>query len=149
MNDSGSFLSAQGQRRRAEIARLARAAARERRRRRRIQIRTTGTAVAGFLLFCLTVAQWPRRNALPIERPQIAIHDSTPSPKPGPDISNPSAVTVTRIETDPDITARLALPRQPARWRVVGDDDLLQTLAEAGHPAGLVRMNGQAILLLR
>lgn len=41
------------------------------------------------------------------------------------------------------------IPAQPAerRWVTIGDDQLLAALAQAGQPSGMVRLNGQAILV--
>jgi hypothetical protein len=144
MNDRVQFLSEEGQRRREAIADMARTAARARRQKR--SRRRAITTLAGVACLCVGVAEWSRHAATPIDPPHVVVKNERTPANPPP---IPTGVVVTRIETDPNITARLALPRQPARWRVVGDDDLLRTLAEAGHPAGLVRMNGQAILMLR
>ncbi|HSV13671.1 MAG TPA: hypothetical protein VLI90_05390 [Tepidisphaeraceae bacterium] len=140
-SDGGVFLTQEGLQRREQIAAMARAAARARRR-RRVQVRmiSVSAAVAVCAFTAVTLNDRPRRVTMPGYLPHVAVRNSSPR-APG--------VIVARIETDPNITTRLAIPRQPPRWRVVGDDDLLQTLTEAGHPAGLVRMNGQAMLLVR
>jgi hypothetical protein len=56
---------------------------------------------------------------------------------------------ITTIVTQPGITAQLTLPSHRPRWERIGDDELLQSLAEAGQPAGLINVNGQTVLLSR
>jgi hypothetical protein len=57
--------------------------------------------------------------------------------------------TIVRIDTEPGIADRLAIPNRPPAWARAGDQELLRSLADAGHPAGLIYVNGQAILLSR
>src|SRR5438477_10113167 len=55
-------------------------------------------------------------------------------------------IVIERIPTDPTITDRLSVLPSP-KWQVVSDDELLQSLANAGQPAGLVQMDGKTVLL--
>jgi hypothetical protein len=98
------------------------------------------------LRIAITIVACPRRSILPNHLPPGVVNHTAKSAIPA---APPPAVVLRRIETERKIAARLELPRQELRWRVVGDDDLFHILAPAGHPAGLVRMNGRAILLLR
>jgi hypothetical protein len=134
-------LSPEGERRREAIAAMARHAARGRRLRRRVI--QSSVAAAVLLALCWPTVLWLRssgRQALP----DRVVVESNPSPTVAM-----SSVAINRVETDAGITERLSIHRPQPRWQAVGDDDLLQTLAQAGHPAGLVEMNGEARLLLR
>ena len=54
--------------------------------------------------------------------------------------------TVERIATDPGIAARLSILPKP-KWQAVDDNELLQSFAAAGEPAGLIHLDDQTILL--
>ena len=56
---------------------------------------------------------------------------------------------VSRIETDPDIVQRLALPERASHVEIIRDEQLLQELAAAHEPAGLAYVDGKAILMFR
>ena len=151
MNEMNVILSEEGQRRRDAIGRLAREAARQRWKRRRV-----GRAVAVGVLVLIGV--WtmrsmqstarPRQEVRADHRPPLPVHPVAPAPMPEAP-PPPPRILVSRIETDPTITSRLSIGYPPPRWQVIGDDDLLRTLADAGHPAGLIRVNGQEILMTR
>jgi hypothetical protein len=57
-----------------------------------------------------------------------------------------SAFPIEQIKTDPTIADRLSISPDP-HWQQMSDDDLLQTLAAAGQPGGLVHVDGQTILV--
>jgi hypothetical protein len=132
-------LSPQGERRREQLLVVARAAARAHRQKRHQRLVILAT-ISGLMVPLVTAL------VLQYRRQPVSVAHYTPQPSSPP---QPPSVIIAPIETDADITARLALPATPARWRWVGDDELLQTLADAGRPAGLVRINGQSLLLLR
>jgi hypothetical protein len=142
IDEVSPILSPQGQRRREEIGRLAAHAAR-----RRKQRRSAGRAVAAFVCVGLVLGGMSiaRLEHQPTDRSPIVATPVTPLAHATP----PSTITIARIETDSTITDRLAIRNASPRWRTIGDDELLRTLADAGHPAGLISMNGQEVLLTR
>jgi hypothetical protein len=145
MNDAEEPLSPRGQRRREQILANAVAEAKMiRGRRQRLRFGATAGA-ALFLVVCVAITA--RHRAPTPEASVTLLPRTTPAPTPLPLPS--SAVIIDRIHSDAELTARLALPPTAPKWRFIGDDELLHTLADAGHPAGLVRMNGQAMLLER
>ena len=129
-------LSKQGTIRRQQILSLAHAEARRRRRRLLIgrSFLVAGMfAVAGSIVWSLI--RLPG-NPLPVARVL-------------PVAPPPPVVAIEYVQTDPTITDRLSIKPEPPRWTNVGDDELLQELAAAGQPAGIVCMNGKTILLPR
>jgi hypothetical protein len=60
--------------------------------------------------------------------------------------SSSDVSSVERIATDPTIASRLSVSTTP-RWETVDDTELLQSYAAAGQSAGLIRADGQTILL--
>jgi hypothetical protein len=58
-------------------------------------------------------------------------------------------IAVEYLQTDPTITDRLTLPPVQPRWTSIDDRQLLDELAAAGQPAGIVCMNGKTFLLPR
>jgi hypothetical protein len=142
IDEVSPILSPQGQRRREKIGRLAAQAARQRKRRRIAGRAIVSLACFGLVLSGMWIARSERRpsDRSPIvERPVVPLAHATPA----------STITIARIETDGTITDRLAIRNVSPRWRTIGDDELLRTLADAGHPAGLISMNGQEVLLTR
>jgi hypothetical protein len=127
-------LSVAGEARREEILRLAKGEAR-RRRRRRVGVRIGAVcAVLGLGV----VMMWPGGKATEVAVKVLP----TKAPEPAAELK------ITFIQTDPTIADRLAV--SPARsWTVMDDDQLLRSMADAGHPAGLISMNGQTFLLPR
>lgn len=142
-----TVLSPGGDRRREEIRRDAQRFASQKRRRR--------TALRAGGLAALFVAAWlafPREHPEPAR--QIAIpRVSAPEKSAAPSIvrsTNPRPpITIARIQTDPTLTSRLAIPRQSPTWQTIGDDALLKTLADAGKPAGLAYADGRTIIMFR
>ena len=134
MFESDVPLSVAGKARREEILRLAKGEVR-RRRRRRVAVRVGAMcAVLGLGVMVM----WPSGRTvevavkvLPMKAPERA-----------------AGLRITFIQTDPTIADRLSV--SPARsWTVMDDDQLLRSMADAGHPAGLISMNGQTFLLPR
>ncbi|WP_428940228.1 hypothetical protein [Fontivita pretiosa] len=140
-------LSSEGLRRREQILAAARRVARRRRWRRRALRGGDVIAVVAILvtlyvqLFPKPTARQPRPTGPIVHQP-----DSLPSPTATP----VNAIVITWIATDPTLVDRLAIdPHRPRIWRSIDDEELIQTLAEAGQHAGIIRMNDQAILLTR
>ena len=137
-------LSPEGEARHLEILRLAKGEARglrHRRAARRIAIACALAAVVGILL--------PHRHPPRIvQLPAPATRHIAPHPSTRP-TRQPREIIITRIETDPMIAARLAIPPQQPTWLKIGDDALLQRLADAGKPAGLAYVDGRTIILFR
>jgi hypothetical protein len=129
MIDFDEPLSAQGYARRDQILALAKDAARSRRRRRRIM------PAAGCAALVLAISLVGLRRHSP--HLEIAVNPGTSSS----DVSS-----VERIATDPTIASRLSVSTTP-RWETVDDTELLQSYAAAGQSAGLIRADGQTILL--
>ncbi len=72
-------------------------------------------------------------------------HSSTPATR---SVTAPAGIVVTYVRTDPTILARLRVdPAAPRRWEFIGDRELLDSLAAAGQPAGLIRTGGRVLLV--
>jgi hypothetical protein len=139
MSDFHPALSSVGEKRRGQILDLALAEAR-RRRRRRVTSQAALAAMAGLLVAVL----------IP---PLLRIHRAPDHPitlknlQPAPSTSPPPPTLVTRIETDPHILERLAIPPHPSHVTLITDGELLDGLATAHRPAALAYVNGKATLL--
>jgi hypothetical protein len=79
----------------------------------------------------------------PSPPPPVAVRPVDPIP------TQPPALAVTRIATDPHIIARLSIPPSPLSVTLINDRELLTELATANRPAGLAYVNGKAMLLYR
>jgi len=134
-------LSEAGQLRRQQILLLAQGQARRRRRARRNR-RGGGFVVLGLIAAAVL---WPRHHDRRNSSSPIA-RASPPASQPS---SEPSGIVVQYIQTDPTIADRLTLGPQTPRWTSIDDRQLLDELAAAGQPGGIVSMNGKTMLLLR
>jgi hypothetical protein len=134
-----SELSAHAVVRRESILQLAKGEARRRQRTRR-------ALRASMLVFALLAVSFIGRLMLPHSAapPQIAIR-----PLPSAPIAQKSLVRIERIETDPNITARLAIAPATPMWKRITDRELLEALADAGKPAGIIEVNGHTTLVPR
>lgn len=137
MIDDEMGLSAAGKARRDQILRLAVGEAGARKRRRRVAragmvLTIIGISVSAFFMF--------QRVEHPVPVP-VAI-DTPTTPQTAPALA-------TRIQTDPTIVQRLSIPPQPRSWTIIGDDELLRSLADAGKPAGIIYYDGHATLVPR
>ena len=149
MRDDADILSTAGDRRRAAILTMAlSAAARRRTRRRRVRVGAGTLAIAA-----LVAVVWPRPAPVRTVPVPVAVLTHRPTSRPTVVSSHPPerppTVTVERIETDPTIADRLALRSGRSRWVMLDDAGLVRELAAAGRPGGVVRINGEARLLLR
>jgi hypothetical protein len=144
MIEEADILSPQGRRRRDEIGRLAREAARRRRNKRRIV-----RAAVSVVLLGVAIEMYSFRPVPPAQRPPVARIEAKVAPTAAPSPPADSGITVALIKTESGISDRLSIPAKPPDWTKAGDDELLQSLADAGHPSGLLYTNGQAILLAR
>jgi hypothetical protein len=113
------------------------------RRRRRLAIRG-GAVVITLLAIGAAVLRLQHTTLHPSER---SIVESLSPPAPAPHRALAATFAIERIQTDPTIARRLAVPQSPPRWQRLDDDHLLQELAQAGKPAGLIKIDGQAALL--
>ncbi len=137
MNEEDRPLSAAGEARRDHIGRLARRAAGRRRGRR-----LAGRGVLGLAaVVALVPLFWPRRGPPFAVVPRRATAPVVPA-------AEPSCV-ITFVGTDPTITARLSARPGPPGWVVIDDRQLLDALASAGRPAGLVARDGRSVVLYR
>ena len=137
MSESPILLSQSGERRREAILDLALVAARGRRR-RRIALRASLAAILILVLLSPILRSLRPRDA------HTVVHHTEPLPPRVP----PSPV-VERIETDPHIIERLAIPPTHAKVIIINDTELLGDLAMADRPAGLAYINGKAQLVFR
>jgi hypothetical protein len=130
--------------RRAEILRLALGEASRRKRKR-----TAARAVGGVIITALAMVFWMDRSnsKSPVHRPEEIVSNLHPASEPSAPTA--SIATIEFIQNDPTLIDRLAIPAQPPTWRFISDDELLQELAAAGQPTGLIRMNDQTFLLPR
>jgi len=137
-------LSHEGAQRRETILALARDLARQRRHRRR---RVVASAISSAIVLAMIVTTMsvlrhgrPPKNLANVSRPLVVMPAIAPLP---------SNVTIMRLQTDPSITARLALVPAQRDWRKLDDDELLRVLADAGKPSGLIEFDGRAVLVPR
>jgi hypothetical protein len=134
-------LSPEGQRRRGEILRLACGEARLRRQRRAAR----RAAACGTVVLAIAVGMWMRPwhpEAPQIAKVPLIPHVTLPSP-------SRAEIVIGRIQTDPTLASRWAVPLQEPTWQRLSDDDLLARLQEAGRPAGLAYVDGRAQILFR
>jgi hypothetical protein len=140
MNDEPIILSDEGRLRHRQILEAALRASRSRKRRRvAIGATSAGAAVATIALLLLrqtNITAPPSPITLP-----VAI---TPATEPAAPL-----VIVQRIETDPNILRRLALPPIQSIVRHINEDELLKELADAHQPAGVISVDGKARLIFR
>lgn len=137
MFDDETDLSQPGQARREQILRLALSEARTRRRRRQ----AARIGVMGILLLLAGTALISRRS----EPPTPALVAIDPPAR----IESPPKPFITYIQTDPTVVERLSIRPRAATWAFIGDDELLDALADAGQPAGIIYHDGIATLLAR
>jgi hypothetical protein len=129
-------LSPTGALRRERILQIAQRAARTRRNKRYF-MRTAASAACVFaVVLILHRTQSPSMN-IPPRTPMAQL----------PTSESKGTIMIERIETDPTIADRLSVLPRAAQWQQIGDDELLGSLAKAGQPAGLIRVDGQAILV--
>lgn len=126
------FLSPAGARRRDEILRVAQHAARSRRHKRYFVRGASAVACAIAITLLLH-----RSNVVPPQSPIVELPQKT----------SISTIVIDRIDTDPTIADRLSVRPRAANWQQIGDDELLQSLAKAGQPAGLIHVDGNTILV--
>ena len=126
-------LSDAGRERREQILQIAIGAARSRRRRRRATRALCVIAILSLAIGPMLHRSHPAN--LPIAQ-KAGSHDAPQY----------SQVLIEQIPTDPTIADRLSVTPDP-RWQQLTDDDLLQSLAAAGRPGGLVHVDGQTILV--
>jgi hypothetical protein len=140
MNDEPIILSEEGRLRQQLILQAALGASRGRKR-RRIVIRSIWQGVSVIVLAAL-LRPWIyfKPPAIQVAQPIVIEH---PVEHPAP------LVIVQRIETDPNILARLALPPMRSHVRHISEDELLRELADAHQPAGVISVDGKARLVFR
>lgn|GEM_PF-3969868 len=146
MTDPPMELSPAGEQRKESILAMAKVHASQRRQRRRAAQTLAATAAIIFALAVPVLLLRPHHHqakpiaVVPNVHPQIEQHLTKSPFKP--------RVVVVKIETDPQIIDRLAIPPQPARWKKIGDDELLRDLASAHQPAGLAYVGDHKPVLL-
>jgi hypothetical protein len=141
MGDFDEPLSSAGQERRELILGLAKSQARRRRRRR--QVLQMG-AVCAVLGVAVSLVLLSKTSGLHSSETTVVVGE--------PDLLPlsvvRSSVIITFVQTDPTISERLSVSA-PHRWTIIDDDQLLNSLAEAGHSGGLIRLNDREILMLK
>jgi hypothetical protein len=143
-------LSSAGEDRREEILLLAKAQARERRHRRQGWL--AGAGVALIVLASLVIPRSGTSVSLRVAiRPNLMPMPPSAKVVTHPDARPPALgqIAITRISTEANIAARLAVPPQKPSWQMLNDDELMRQLAAAGCPAGLAWINGREMILFR
>jgi hypothetical protein len=132
-------LSVEGRQRRDQILDVAKRAARTHRRQRLAARSIAGSAaILGMIALVVhTANQFQFRSPHPATPVVALVHPTSPPQQ---------TLLVEQIQTDPTITQRLSVLPSP-RWQEINDDELIQSLANAGQPAGLVKMADQTILV--
>jgi hypothetical protein len=132
MFEPSEDLSPAGIARREAILNTTLRAVRRRRRARRAAVGAIG-ATAALLVFLL----WPGR--LPTVQPA----------DPGRIVAPPRLAEwhVEIVPLDTTVTDRLTVHDTPQTWTILGDDELIGVLAAAGQQAGLIRLNGETMLV--
>lgn len=147
MIDPHTPLSEAGQLRREHILKLAIAQCRRQGRQRIIRRTVLGvialTLVASRLMRLESADHRPVEVARTIQRTAPSQQPVQPAPHQFP------LVSVVRIRDEPDLARRLAVPTVNSGWQWIGDDELLEGLSAAGHPAGLASIAGRQVLLFR
>ncbi|MDP9174084.1 MAG: hypothetical protein M3O30_09495 [Planctomycetota bacterium] len=141
MNESDPPLSTEGVQRQEHILLLARQAARRRRYQRVAQRYATAFVLAFFSILAVRWSWLSHRPAMP---PTVVA-----KPVSRPTQLSPQQLAIEYFHTDPTIAARLTSPKESPYWQVIDDDVMLKSLADAGHPAGIIRTGGEVILLER
>jgi hypothetical protein len=142
MNDEPIILTEEGKLRQSQILDVAMRAARDRKR-RRVVTRSIWQGVGVIILVAVLLPR-VRRPAPPIARPiDLPTRIDRPVAQPAP------LVIVRKIETDPNILERLALPPISSTVRHISEDELLRELADAHQPAGVISVDGKARLIFR
>ena len=147
MIEPHTLLSDAGQLRREHILKLAIAQS-QRRRRQRI-VRRTALGVIALTLLASILMRMERAVHRPVDVAQI-IHHAPPSQqsvRPAP--RRLPGVSIVRIRDEPNIARQLAISTVNSGWQEIGDDELLEGLSAAGHPAGLASVAGHQVLLFR
>ncbi len=146
MTDPEMPISPAGMQRREAILRLAKQQAGKKRFRRRG--RHAAIAIIPLLFVAGILMQYVRSNSSNKSQP---VAKTSPIVVPAPRLPVPPvpAVIISWITTDPTITDRLAIRPQRRTWKEMNDDQLLQSLAAAGQPSGLIRLDGRIYLLRR
>jgi hypothetical protein len=141
-------LSPDGFARKDQILRLAIREAREIRFRRKMQI---GALVALPLLALISILCNSERRQPPVPVQTVAKFPVAPIGRPpmAPSDSSSNLVRIIWIQTDPEILKRMETPAPKPAWQQVNDDQLLQALAEAGKPSGLITLDGKVALFPR
>ncbi|HEX3356788.1 MAG TPA: hypothetical protein VHS31_07450, partial [Tepidisphaeraceae bacterium] len=94
-------------------------------------------ATASILLVIIGM-HWFNRISPQTQNPNIPIAINT---------SHPSDIVIGQLDTDPTISERLALKPTSPRWEHLNDDELIESLADAGEKAGLIQTDGKTELL--
>ena len=138
MSDSIHELSAGGLQRKDRILSLALRAARRRRYRR---LARNGAVFAMVLIAAIATWRAAERGPARVNNGNVVLqrHEAVKA----------SSVTIVWIHTDPNVLKRMEEPEHKGTWQWIGDDELLKSLADAGHPAGLVEIGGRVVLLPR
>ena len=138
MTDPDFPLSPAGIARREQILDLAKREARKRNLRRKTQ----SALIVFALALAISATIFQQYHYSPPQNAPIVL---SPSPPTAPPTNN---VIIRFITTDPTIATRLGI-HSKHRWHRIGDDELIQLLADAGHPSGIIHTAHQTILLPR
>jgi hypothetical protein len=96
------------------------------------------------MLIGLAVLRLPIPKSHPYDKTIVKL---VPPAVSAPNRTPAARIIIERIQTDPTIASRLAIPRTPPHWQRLDDDHFLGELAKAGKPAGLVKVSGREMLV--
>jgi len=149
MNDDPIILSEEGRLRQQQILQAALGASRDRKRRttvvRAAQV-SAAVVLIGLILWPVVYSRMSRLTA----HDGISVIQTGPRRLPEPTVIQAEPlIIVKRIETDPNILERLALPPIKSTARHISEDELLRELADAHQPAGIISVDGKARLIFR
>jgi len=149
MFDEPIILSDEGRLRQQLILQAALGASQDRKRRTTV-IRAARVSAAVVLMGLIL---WPvvySRTSKPPTNGGFSTIHTVPRTVPAPTVTQAAPVVIVkRIETDPDILKRLALPPIQSTVRHISEDELLRELADAHQPAGVISVDGKAWLVFQ
>ena len=142
MNDQENNLSPQGQLRQQQILQQAILVGRKRVYRRRL---ASNSVVA--LVIMGIAAMVIYRSGSPIEPMPAPVAQVSVPPTQGALPAVPKPVVVQIIQNDPSSFLRMTQPSNTRFVKIIGDNELITAMRDAGQPVGLAYLNGRLYVM--